>query len=103
MLLLPSFLIVLIFVYVFIAYTVGVSMSKNRKPAKPDFSRSNDPRYKSYRDLAKVPRFQADIRNSIVFTVLFLAVAVSAGLLMALLVHRMLRSRPFFRTLFLMP
>lgn len=102
MLLLPSFLIVSMFVYGFIAYTVGVSVSKNWKPVKPNFA-LNDPWYKSYRDLGKVPRFQADVRNSIVFAVIFLFVAVSAGLVLALLVHRMIRSRPFFRSLFLLP
>ena len=36
LLLLPSFLIVSLFVYVFIGYTAGVSISKNWRPAKPD-------------------------------------------------------------------
>lgn len=102
LLLLPSFLIVSLFVYVFIGYTVGVSISKNWRPAKPDFS-PNSPWYKSYQRLAKVPRFQADVRNTIVFTVLFLAVSVIAGLILALLVHRVLRAKGFFRSLFLLP
>lgn len=101
-LLLPSFLIVSLFVYVFVGYTVGVSLAKNWRPAAPDFTMNNPP-LKSYQRLAKVPRFQADIRNTIVFTILFLIVAVAAGLLLALLVHRVLRARGFFRSLFLLP
>lgn len=101
-LLLPSFLIVSLFVYVFVGYTVGVSLAKNWRPAKPDFS-FNSPPFKSYERLAHVPRFQADIRNTIVFTVLFLLFSVTAGLILALLVHRVLRARGFFRSLFLLP
>jgi glucose/mannose transport system permease protein len=102
LMLLPSFLVVSLFVYVFIAYTIGVSLSKNWRPAKPDFTR-NDPWYKSYSDLTTVPRFQADIRNTIVFTVLFLLIAVTAGFFLAVLVHRVLRAKGFFRSLFLLP
>jgi glucose/mannose transport system permease protein len=101
-LLLPSFLIVSLFVYVFVGYTVGVSLAKNWRPGAPDFTMNNPP-FKSYQRLVKVPRFQADIRNTVVFTVLFLLVAVSAGLVMALLVHGVLRARGFFRGLFLLP
>ena len=101
-LLLPSFLIVSLFVYVFVGYTVGVSLARNWRPAAPDFTMNNPP-YASYQKLAKVPRFQADIRNTIVFTVLFLLVSVSAGLVLALLIHRVLRARGFFRSLFLLP
>lgn len=102
MLLLPSFLIVSIFVYGFIAYTARVSLSKNWQPAKPDFT-TNDPWYRTYSELANSPRFQADVRNSVVFTVLFLALAVAAGLVLALLVHRVLVAKGFFRSLFLLP
>jgi glucose/mannose transport system permease protein len=101
-LLLPSFLIVSLFVYVFVGYTVGVSLAKNWRPGVPDFT-MNTPPLKSYQRLVKVPRFQADIRNTVVFTVLFLVVAVSAGLVLALLVHRVLRAKGFFRSLFLLP
>ena len=42
LLLAPSFLVVSVFVYVFVTYTIGVALSKNWRPAKPDFAR-NDP------------------------------------------------------------
>jgi len=102
LMLLPSFLVVSLFVYVFIAYSVGVSISENWRPAKPDFTPS-DPWYDSYIGLAKVPRFQADIRNSVVFTVLFLLLAVVVGFLFAAMVHNVLRARGFFRSFFLLP
>lgn len=100
--LLPSFILVSIFVYGFITYTVAVSFSGNWKPAKPDFT-PNDQLFKVYEDLFANARFQADIRNTMVFTILFLAVAIIAGFFIAVMVNNMLRSKAFFRSLFLLP
>jgi glucose/mannose transport system permease protein len=101
-LLLPSFLIVCVFVYVFIAYTVGVSISAHWRAAQPDFTPA-DPWYGVYDRLLQTPRFQADMRNTVVFTVLFLALAIVAGFLFAVLVHNALRAKGFFRSVFLLP
>src|SRR5919198_304334 len=48
-------------------------------------------------------RFQADIRNAVVFTVLFLALSIVAGFFLAVLVHNLLFARGFFRGMFLLP
>jgi glucose/mannose transport system permease protein len=48
-------------------------------------------------------RFQADLRNVTVFTVLFLLVTVVGGLVMALLVHHVVVAKGLFRTVFLLP
>ncbi len=100
--LLPSFLVVCVFVYVFIAYTVGVSISAHWRAARPDFTVA-DPWHGVYDRLLQTPRFQADLRNTVVFTVLFLALAVVAGFVFAVLVHNALRARGFFRSVFLLP
>lgn len=100
--LLPSFLIVSVFVYVFIAYTVGVSLSARWRAARPDFTVA-DPWYGVYDRLLHAPRFQADMRNTIVFTVFFLVLAVVAGFGLAVLVHNALRAKGFFRSVFLLP
>jgi glucose/mannose transport system permease protein len=100
--LLPSFLIVSIFVYVFIAYTVGVSLSAMWRPAKPDFTLA-DPWYGIYSELLQTPRFQADLRNNIIFTIFFLLLAVVLGFLFAVLVHHALWAKGFFRGVFLLP
>ena len=100
--LLPSFLIVCVFVYVFIAYTIGVSLSSQWRPAKPDFTVA-DPWYGVYGELLATPRFQADIRNNIVFTVFFLLFCVILGFLFAVLVYNALWARGFFRGVFLLP
>jgi len=100
--LLPSFLIVCVFVYVFIGYTVAVSISSNWRAAKPDLT-PTDPWYANYQTLANSGRFQADVRNNLVFAFFFLILAVLAGFLFAVLVHNALRARGFFRSVFMLP
>ena len=100
--LLPSFILVFIFVYIFIAYTIRISLSKNWMPGLQDFSLP-EKWYGTYHDLFTNFRFQADIRNTIIFTLLFLAISVVAGLLLAIAVSNMSKSKVFFRNLFIMP
>lgn len=102
LLLAPSFLIVSIFVYVFIAYTIGVSLSRHWRPAKPDFTMSN-PWYRNYHALAASTRFQTDVRNTVILTVVFVGLSVVGGFLLAVLVHNALHAKGFFRGVFLLP
>lgn len=102
LLLLPSFLIVSVFVYLFITYTIGVSLAENWMPAKPNMARGEDPSA-TYKKLFLNPRFQSDLRNSFIFTFLFLLVTVVAGFFIALAVHNMGRSKGFLRGVFLLP
>jgi glucose/mannose transport system permease protein len=98
----PSFILVFIFVYVFIAYTIRISLSKSWMPGLQNFALPT-PWYGTYHDLFTNFRFQADLRNTVVFTVLFLILAVVAGLFLAIAVSNMVKSKVFFRNLFLMP
>ncbi len=97
----PTLLVLGIFVYGFIAYTARVSVSQwqglavNLEP--------NDPLMSTYSEMLASPRFQADIRNITIFTVLFLTLAVVLGFVLAILVHNSLRSRGLFRGVFLFP
>jgi glucose/mannose transport system permease protein len=102
LLLLPSFLIVSVFIYVFITYTIGVSLAENWMPAKPSMAQGPDP-FATYKNLFENPRFQSDLRNSFIFTVLFLLLTVIAGFFIALAVHNMGRTKGFFRGVFLLP
>ncbi|WP_328665501.1 sugar ABC transporter permease [Streptomyces sp. NBC_00322] len=97
----PSLILIGIFVYGFIGYTVRVSVSK-WQGLQPDLS-PRDPLYQTYDDMFHTPRFQADLRNVTVFTLLFLTLAVVVGLVLALLVHNALAGRTFFRSIFLFP
>ena len=82
----PSIVAMFIFVYGFIAFTFWVSIS-NWKTNRRDLSIS-DPTFKTYDSLFNQTRFQIDLRNTLVFTVLFLIMAVFAGLALALLLDR---------------
>jgi glucose/mannose transport system permease protein len=57
----------------------------------------------TYVEMFKEQRFQADMRNVVVFTLLFLVVTVIGGLIMALLVHHLVIAKGLFRTVFLLP
>src|ERR1041385_856726 len=101
--LLPSIVAITIFVYAFIAITFYVSIS-NWRTVKADMS-IRQPLFQTYSDLFTTPRFQNDLRNTIVFTVLFLASSVVAGLGLAILIDHNLKRRgiSIFRNIFLFP
>ena len=54
-------------------------------------------------ELFKDPRFQVDVRNTAIFTVLFVAGALLLGLFLAILLDQDLKGEPIFRTVFLLP
>jgi glucose/mannose transport system permease protein len=99
LLLLPSVAAVGIFVYGFIGWTLYVSFS-NWNSFVPDLSWAG---LTNYRELWGSFRFQADLRNTAVFTVTFLAASLSLGLLLAVLLDRGVWGEPLFRNVFLFP
>lgn len=101
LLLLPSFLAIAIFVYIFIAISFYVSLS-NWRTLKIDLS-LRQPLFQTYADLFNSPRFQADLRNTFVFTVVFLSLAVILGMLLAILLDRQLPGTSIYRNIFLFP
>lgn len=100
-LLAPSAVAITIFVYGFIAYTFYVSLT-NWKSAKPNMT-IRQPVGAIYGDLFGQTRFQIDLRNTVVFTVAFLLMAVIGGLALAILLDRQIRASGFFRSIFLFP
>ncbi|MEU3794626.1 sugar ABC transporter permease [Streptomyces fructofermentans] len=97
----PSVILLGIFVYGFIGYSVRVSLSQ-WQGLQPNLS-TRQPFGQTYDDLFHTPRFQADLRNVTVFTALLLTLAVVLGLVLALLVHNALGGRSTFRGIFLFP
>lgn len=95
----PSIIAVLIFIYGFIGWSVRVSLS-GWKGLLPDYTWVG---LENYRDLFADPRFHIDIRNTIIFTVLFVGGCLALGLGMAVLLDQGLRAEGFFRSLFLFP
>lgn len=101
--LLPSMMAIAIFVYAFIASTIYISVS-NWRTLRPDLT-LREPLFQTYIDMFSMPRFQADLRNTFVFTIIFIAMAVFVGLGMAILIdyNRKMMGIPFFRNSYLFP
>ena len=96
----PSILAVAIFVYGFIAWTIRVSFSA-WKGMIPDYTFVG---LKNYIDLfTNNQRFQIDIRNTLMFTTIFVLGTLILGLLTALLLDQGLKGEGFFRSLFIFP
>lgn len=95
----PSILAVFIFVYGFIFWSGRVSLSK-WKGLLPNYDYAG---FSNYLTLFDDPRFKIDIRNTVIFTVIFLVTCLILGLFMAILLDRNIRGEGFFRTIFLYP
>jgi glucose/mannose transport system permease protein len=99
LLVLPSIIAVGIFVYGFIAWSLRVSVS-DWKGLTPDYTFAG---LKNYLNLFADPRFHVDIRNTVIFTVVFVGGALILGLFLAILLDQHLPGEAFFRALFLFP
>jgi len=97
---LPSIIAVGIFVYGFIAWTTRVSFSAWRGMT-PDYTFVG---FRNYVDLfINNLRFQIDIKNTLIFTTIFVLGCLILGLLTALLLDQGLKGESFFRSLFIFP
>jgi glucose/mannose transport system permease protein len=97
----PSLVAVFIFVYGFIGFTFWVSFSNWDSP-RQDLSLS-DPLFATWQRLFEATRFQIDIRNTVIFTLLFLIGSVGIGLLLAIALDQALPARALIRNIFLFP
>ena len=93
--------LIVIFVYVFIAITIWVSLS-NWGTLKVDMS-IRQPLGVTYQQMFMMTRWHANLRNVFVFTVLFLTFSLVFGLVLALLLDRKLIGYTIFRNVFLFP
>jgi glucose/mannose transport system permease protein len=101
LLLSPSLIALLIFIYGFIGMTIWISFS-NWHSAKKDLSLTH-PLFSVYDRLFNTPRFQSDLRNTFIFTTFFLIVSIGVGLGLAILLDQKLFGRSIFRNIFLFP
>lgn len=97
----PSAVAVMVFIYGFIVFSFWTSISRWNSPVMNLGLR--DPAWLTYTQMFGTARWQCDLRNLVVFTFLFLAVAIGVGLLLALLLDRKLIACDFFRNIFLFP
>lgn len=95
----PSVILISIFVYGFIGWTGWVSLA-NWKDIFPDFSFVG---FRNYIDLFQNIRFQISLKNTLVFTALFLVSCIIIGLLLAILIDRKIRGENLFRNIYLFP
>ncbi|WP_420006359.1 carbohydrate ABC transporter permease [Arenibacterium sp. LLYu02] len=94
----PSFLVVLIGVYLFIAWTLWISMSSSGMLPRYDFVG-----LEQYVRLWNTPRWHTAVANLFIFTSLFLVVTIALGLLMAILLDQNIRAEGALRTIYLYP
>ncbi len=97
--LIPSLILLGVFVYGFIAWTVYVSLTKWNSFI-PDFSFAG---LLNYVAVFNTYRFQSDLRNIVVFTVLFIVLCLVVGLALAILVDQKIKAEGFFRSIFIFP
>jgi len=95
----PSIIALLIFVYGFIAWTLRVSLTR-WKGLLPDYTWAG---LSNYIALVQDRRFGIGVTNTIIFTVLFMGGCLLLGLLLAVLLDMRLPGEGFFRNTFLFP
>jgi len=95
----PSILVIAIFVYGFIAWSLRVSLSE-WQGLNPDYTWAG---LANFFDLFGDRRFQIDMRNTLVFTSFFVVGAVAIGLILAILLDRHVPGEGLFRSIYLFP
>ena len=98
MVLAPSFLAVLVFVYGFIAWTAWVSLTRSRLLPKYEIEGLIQ-----YERLFASPRWDTAMGNLFVFGTLFILISMFLGLLIAILLDQKIRTEGVLRTIYLYP
>lgn len=106
--LLPSLILLAIFVYGFIGWTGYKSMTDSNAMQQLSGQPANFIGLKNYTELftGTLPvstRFRTDMANTVFFTILFIATCLGMGLLLAILLDQKIRGEAIFRTVFLFP
>lgn len=102
---LPSIILIAIFVYGFIAWTGAVSVSK-WDGVQPNYESNGLANYRqlfSREGGVSARRFTIDLWNTLFFTIFFLVVCVALGLLLAILLDQKVKGEGIFRTIYLFP
>ncbi len=94
----PSFLIVLIFVYGFIAYTGFLSMTDSKMLPSYNFVGLSN-----YAKLWALPHWWRAVSNLAIFAALYIAICSILGLGLAILLDQKIRAEGFLRPIYLYP
>jgi glucose/mannose transport system permease protein len=95
----PSILAVLVFIYAFIVWTFYISVI-NWNDVTPDLTFVG---LRNFVRLFQTPRFITDLRNTAVFSIFFLGQCLGIGLLLAILLDQKIKGEAFFRTVYVLP
>ena len=98
MVLAPSFLASLIFVYGFIGWTAWVSLTRSKLLPRYDIVG-----FTQYDRLFDSPRWDMALSNLFVFGFLFIVVSIILGLLLAIMLDQKIRIEGVIRTIYLYP
>jgi glucose/mannose transport system permease protein len=94
----PSFLATLLFVYGFILWTAYLSVSKSRLMPVYDFAG-----LEQYTRLWRTPNWYKALENLAIFGSLYILVSMALGLLIAILLDQRIRAEGILRTIYLYP
>jgi glucose/mannose transport system permease protein len=95
----PSILAVLVFIYAFILWTAYISLV-NWNDVTPSYAWVG---LQNFVRLFQTPRFITDLRNTAVFSIFFLAQCLGVGLMLAILLDQRIKGEAFFRTVYVLP
>src|SRR5688572_3726427 len=104
----PSIIAILIFVYGFIGLTTWVSLLNWNDIAQiPPGSLLPNLDFVGLENYIRLftldQRFQIDLRNTVVFTIVFIGGCLTLGLLLAIFLDQKIRGEGIFRSIFLFP
>jgi glucose/mannose transport system permease protein len=98
MVLAPSFIAVLVFVYGFIGWTAWVSLTRSKLLPKYELKG-----FVQYDKLFASPRWDTAFGNLFTFGILFIVIAMVLGLLLAIMLDQKIRVEGAIRTIYLYP
>lgn len=104
LLILPSIILIAVFVYGFMGYTTAVALSE-WDGIEPDFTWAGLDNFAALfgGESISAKRFSIDLWNTLFFTVLLLLICTGGGLLLALLLDQGIKGENVFRTIYLFP
>jgi glucose/mannose transport system permease protein len=105
LMILPSIILIAVFVYGFIGWTARASLSR-WDGIEPDYTWAGLDNYGQLFGRGggvSARRFSIDLWNTLFFTLLFMAACVVVGLLLAILLDQKIKGEGIFRTIYLFP
>ena len=94
----PSFVVILWFVYGFVLWTFYISLTKSKMLPRYEFWGIDQ-----YFRLWSNPRWYIAVENLLIFTVLFVVICILIGILLSILLDQKIRAEGFLRTVYLYP